>query len=918
MEPVVGIDLGTTFSVCAVVEEGKVRVLADREGRTLQPSQVSFMASGEIAVGYAARDRRLMDPKNTIFSVKRLIGRDFDSPEVKKARDRFPFEIREGPNKSPIVVARGQTYTLPEISALVLKHMKALAEAARGRPVRRAVITVPANFNDVQRSTTKVAGRIAGLEVLRIVNEPTAAALAYGYGRGKSEKVAIYDFGGGTFDVTILQLRDHIFEVLATAGDTFLGGDDIDERLADQFAEAFLRLNRYDLKADRIAYERLRAAAEQVKIQLSIRPQVSLRIEELAYGDGGQPLDLQLSVTRETLETRIKDIVERTFEVCEEGLKLAGMKVGDLDNVILVGGSTRIPLVRRRVAEFFARQPLSEINPDEVVAVGAAIQGYALAADSERQRQGAAKVTGPLAGPVVRPPSVTPAPPTGQPPARPAGASTKPPPDPRTAEMPALAAKKKATLAGAVAPPGPKSITIPTSPQMSPPIETTDFAALLADEHDTGSGISPVKPPKTEVPDFPLKPSGSWATAQDDDEPTMAGRVTIRDPDAIPDSSFEPPTLPTRADSPQAKPSGPMPASTMPTMTPTMAKPPPPPPSTRPAPHPLAGGPPPPSRGPAPPRPGAIPPLPSAELPSVSRSIPPLPSAELPSVIAEAPPAVPDRRSSPTPLRDAWAPASEPISSSGVSYPGGSLPAELSGLGPAARMPTASASIPSLPQPQAFPSAPPPPLAPPRAAAPMPDGDFPEPSLLRPGGAAAFGALWPDEEAVAAEPVLPPPAPGQRGTPAASAEPHAPPPRRGKALLLDVTPQTLGVQTVQGFCDHIILRNAAIPVEQTRIFSTTHDNQDAVLIRICQGESRRVEKNVVLGELELLGLRPAQRGAVQIAVTFEIDTDGILNVSAKDLETGRATKTQITLFGGYSEAQVAEMEERSRSLRVAS
>ena len=881
MEPVVGIDLGTTNSVAAVVEEGKVRVLADREGRTLQPSQVSFMASGEIAVGYAARDRRLMDPKNTIFSVKRLIGRDFDSPEVSKARDRFPFEIREGPNKSPIVVARGQTYTLPEISALVLKHMKALAETARGRPVRRAVITVPANFNDVQRSTTKVAGRIAGLEVLRIVNEPTAAALAYGYGRGKSEKVAIYDLGGGTFDVTILQLRDHIFEVLATAGDTFLGGDDIDERLADQFGEAFLRVNRYDLKADRIAYERLRAAAEQVKIQLSIRPQVSLRIEELAYGDGGQPLDLQLSVNRETLETRIKDIVERTFEVCEEGLKLAGMTAKDLDNVILVGGSTRIPLVRKRVAEFFGRQPLAEINPDEVVAVGAAIQGYALAADSERQRKEADKSTGPLASPQVRPPQVTPH--RSPAPARPARPGTPHPPDPRTAELPAVQ-KKRATLAGAAAPLGPR--TMPTAPQLSPPVQTTDFAALLSEEPDSTSTVAPVRPPRTEAPDFPLKPSASW-TSPDDDEPTFAGRVTVRDPDAIPDSSFEPPTLPTRADSPLARPTGPLASGG--TMSPTVAKPPPPPPPPRrPTPHPLAG------------RTPAAPPVPPG-------SIPPLPSAELPSISAVAP-SVPQRPQMPTPLRGEWSPGSEPITSSGVSYPGGSLPVDPSDSGiTAPRLPLSPAAIPPLPPPLGVGAAPPPTPAPrPPAAPAMPDGDFPEPSLLRPGIMPQDMELPPREPTspTVGSPVPPPPAPD--------------PQRKGKALLLDVTPQTLGVQTVQGFCDHIILRNAAIPVEQTRIFSTTHDNQDAVLIRICQGESRRVEKNVVLGELELLGLRAAQRGEVQIAVTFEIDTDGILNVSAKDLETGRATRTQITLFGGYSEDQVAQMEERSRSLRVAS
>jgi molecular chaperone DnaK len=301
--PVLGIDLGTTNSAVAVVTDGKVRALSDAEGNRLFPSVVSFHPSGDVLAGYPARERRLVDAPNTVYSIKRLIGRPFHSEEVKRAMERLPFAFQEGPTGGALVVARGETYTLPEISAFVLRGVRAVAEEALGEPCRRAVITVPANFNELQRSATKAAGRVAGLDVLRILNEPTAAALAYGCGaNSRCERVAVYDLGGGTFDVTILELAGDVFEVLATAGDTFLGGDDIDTALAEDMVRACLAQHRYDARGDAQAYERLRAAAEWAKCQLSNNDEVALTVEELAYGDGGAALDLRYTISRARLE----------------------------------------------------------------------------------------------------------------------------------------------------------------------------------------------------------------------------------------------------------------------------------------------------------------------------------------------------------------------------------------------------------------------------------------------------------------------------------------------------------------------------------------------------------------------------------------------------------------------------------------
>ena len=377
-ELAVGIDLGTSNTVVSVVQGNKAHVIPDREGRRIHPSVVSFHPKGMVLVGQEAVRRRVIDPVNTIYSVKRLIGRTQRSEAVQTAIKRAPFKIIEGDNQQPIVVARGNEYPIPEVSAFVLRHVKTLAEEFIGEPINSAVLTVPANFNDAQREATRAAGRIAGLNVLRILNEPTAAALAYGYGQGMHTRVAVYDFGGGTFDTTILQLSGKVFEVLSTAGDTFLGGDDIDEHLVDHMKQLFLRNTRMDLSTNISAVARLRQVGEQVKRQLSTRPKALVQVQEMAIGPGGQPMHLSFSLTRDRLNTMAQELVQRSFLICDEALKLAAMQVGQIDEVVLVGGTTKMPLVVEGVKGYFNKSPRVDINPDEVVAVGAAIQAAAL------------------------------------------------------------------------------------------------------------------------------------------------------------------------------------------------------------------------------------------------------------------------------------------------------------------------------------------------------------------------------------------------------------------------------------------------------------------------------------------------------------------------------------------------------------
>ena len=709
--PVIGIDLGTTNSVVAVADQPGGRVLAGSDGARLIPSVVSFHPSGDVLVGAPAKERRLLDAQNTVYSVKRLIGRPYTSYEVKQAQQRFAFELSEGPSGGVLVTARGETYTLSEISAFVLRHVRKIAEEALGHECTQAVVTVPANFNELQRSATKAAGRVAGLDVLRILNEPTAAALAYGYNKTSTERVAVYDLGGGTFDITILQLAGDVFEVLATAGDTFLGGDDIDTTVADHMAAQFLEQSRYDARQDRQAYERLRAAAEWAKIQLSAKPDVKLCIEELAYGDGGVALSLDYALTRQQIEQMCQPLVARSFDVCEDAMKAAGLRPTQLDNIILVGGSTRIPLLQRMVAEYFGRKPLVNIDPDLVVAQGAALQAQSLSAPSRRAALGKValkKLAQPGTGnhDIVIEESfedeVT-------------NVGDRPPLPP----PPVARAARKATLPGQAPPP--------------PPVQLKKSKEFLQDDDLVDT--------PTRSREEPLE-----------HEPT---RVAA----AIDPLDFQP---------------------------------------TR-----------------------------TADASGLLMQIGG-PGDDEPEDLAEEP--------------------------SGLMIELGD-----NAFGGQSDVPSAGT--------------PPPPL-----------------SLSSSVPAELRAAL--DEDV-----------PTLTGAVAVTGVPQTP-------LLLDVTPLSLGVETVDGYCEHIIRRNSAIPAGQTKMFTTARDRQDAVIVRICQGEDRQISGNQLLGEVVLDGLRPAARGKVQIAVRFMIDADGTLQVRAQDVGTGQQQHIAINLIGELPEEEIEELTKR--------
>ncbi|AKF06688.1 Hsp70 family protein [Sandaracinus amylolyticus] len=729
--PVLGIDLGTTNSVVAVAEGQRAQVLMDAEGNRLIPSVVSFHPAGDVLVGYPARERRLLDAKNTIYSVKRLIGRPFRGIEVQRAQERFPFALTEAPNQGVTVQARGEAYTLPEISAFVLREVRRIAEQALGTECTRAVITVPANFTELQRSATKAAGKIAGLEVLRILNEPTAAALAYGYGRGSRERIAIYDMGGGTFDVTILELAGDVFEVMATAGDTFLGGDDVDVLIAEKMADAFLAHHRFDPRQDPQAYERLRAAAEWSKCQLSSEEEVHLRVEELAYGEGGVSLDLTFGLARDALEQMVRPLISRTFDVCEEAMRTAGLRPTQLDNVILVGGSTRMPIVRRMVADYFGREPLSTIDPDLVVAQGAALQGWALRGSS--------------------------------------------------ASVPPPAALGKVAL---------KRVT---QTELKAVQRRTELKEEIAAQRPVGPAFQPREqppaPPRVPAPSAPAAHDSWLGPRTSDEDETLVRRSPF-------ERSSPPPPLPGKNE------------------------------------------------------PAAVPPPPP--MPAKSAPKPPPPAAAIPGVVAARSVVVGNKADGPRPVPPP-APASAVVA-------------------------------PPVPQFRDPPSAP-------QVKAREPTHQFRTDDTP-----AALPAAQPTQPIASGWSSPPPPA---------SVRPP---------LLLDVTPHSLGVETVGGYCEHVIKRNAAIPVEQTRVFSTATDMQDSVRVRVVQGESRRLEDNQPLGEIELSGLRQALRGAVKIGVTFLMDADGTLGVKAKDLDTGREQSIRIQLVGGMSDAEIQKMAARQQQM----
>src|SRR5919112_3312988 len=376
----IGIDLGTTNCCVTVLEGGAVQIVPNKEGGRTTPTVVGFTEKGERLVGQIAKRQAVTNAANTVHAVKRLIGRKFSSPEVTKMRESAPFEIVDSPNGDARVRVQGRNYSPPELSGIVLQRLKAAAEEFLGEPVTDAIITVPAYFDDTQRQATKDAGKIAGLTVERIINEPTAAALAYGLGKSSVERIAVYDLGGRTFDISILEMNDGVFEVLSTSGNTFLGGEDFDERIMSWMAGQFLADTGIDLRQDRLALQRLKEVAERAKCDLSSATETGINLPFIA-ADATGPKHFNKSLTREQFETLVSDLVEQTIEPCQTALRDAKLQPADIHKVILVGGQTRSPIVERTVEKIFGRKPSSEINPDEVVAMGAAIQGGVLSGE---------------------------------------------------------------------------------------------------------------------------------------------------------------------------------------------------------------------------------------------------------------------------------------------------------------------------------------------------------------------------------------------------------------------------------------------------------------------------------------------------------------------------------------------------------
>jgi molecular chaperone DnaK len=378
MEKVIGIDLGTTNSCVAIVEDGTPTVIPNRGGYKTTPSMVAIAENGKRLVGHIAKRQAITNAENTVYAVKRLMGRKWSSPAVKASMEAVTYCIVEGPHDDVRIKLREKLYSPPEISSFVLQEMKMIAEEYLGEEVMKAVVTVPAYFNDGQRQATKDAGRIAGLDVIRIINEPTAAALAYGFGKNIERKVAIYDLGGGTFDISILEIGNGVFEVISTAGDTFLGGEDFDKRIIDWLVFGFAKEHKIDLRKDKMALQRLKDVAEKAKCELSAVKETEINLPFIISTSRNDALHLQRALSREKLEELTMDLVERTVHICKKTLREADIDKSEIEDVILVGGQTRMPKVQEMVAEFFGLEPCKGVHPDEVVALGAAIQGAAL------------------------------------------------------------------------------------------------------------------------------------------------------------------------------------------------------------------------------------------------------------------------------------------------------------------------------------------------------------------------------------------------------------------------------------------------------------------------------------------------------------------------------------------------------------
>jgi molecular chaperone DnaK (HSP70) len=779
----------------------------------------------------------------------------------------MPYQIKEGANQLPIVVTRGGEFAIPEISAIVLDYAKTIATTQLQQPVSRAVVTVPASFNDAQRSATATAGAIAGLTVVRVLNEPTAAALAYGHTRNLKEIIAVYDFGGGTFDITILKLNDQVYEVLGTAGDTFLGGDDLDERLVDRMVEKFLAENRIDLRDNEVSMMRLRAVAEQTKIELSRRSRAVVRVDEIAYGAKGKALDLQIEITRDEFVRQVADIIDRTFPVCRESLTLAQLDISHISDAILVGGTTKIPYVRDQVAKFFGKPPRTDVNPEDAVAVGAALQATSLDRMLKRRTSSISQSMPIMADPTF----------SGESPSRDqtfsgevptfsgeAGSfSNEAPTHDRNfrGEAPTFsgeaASQDQTFVTMAKDNVGVLSVADEEPEQLVLQQPVDQVLADLGDDQATSDG-GRGRGAKRKTSSYAVRPTAGT------ERPVTRGESIDRfDGDR---ASITPP--------PSAQPLGRLKGAPNPAgikTSPGAGS------STRePVPEAIAIGPPPQPAGVPPPRPGA-PPLPRTTRPGPAAPQGP-PAIEMPrSAVPVAPPQARTMMVEPPPASptDRGMPASTPplnVTARGVP------PA------PAPIVPTYA-----------------PPVAPPVAAY-VPSAAANQRTALELVPADTARDLAP---ASTAKGFVPP----QSYPVTAQGAPISNP------VVLDVTPRSLGIGTVAGFCEELIRRNSRVPTEIRKMFTTSRDQQDVVHIIVCQGEARRLDQNVVIGDLRLDGLPRRPRGETSIEVTFALDASGILQVRARDSQTGQEQRVSLDILGSMASGDVAASRDRLQALR---
>lgn len=856
--PVLGIDLGTTNSVVAVADASQVVVLPDGDGECLTPSAVSFHPSGEVLVGRKARDRRMVDAKNTVVSVKRLIGRPYRSPEVRQAAARLPFELLEGARGGVMVRARGEAYSLPEISAFVLRKLKSVAEDGLGQSCVHAVVTVPANFSELQRTATRDAGRIAGLNVLRILNEPTAAALAYGYGNHMRKRVAIYDFGGGTFDVSILDLSGDVIEVIGTAGDSYLGGDDVDNLVAGRLSDAFLREHRLDLNDDPQASTRIRMAAEWLKCCLSTQSQATANLEEIAYQNKGKSINFEFELSRAELEQLAAPLFGRTFDICEQAMKVAGVRPAQLDAVVLVGGQTRSPQLRQMVAQYFGKTPLSSVDPDQVVAQGAALQAMSLAGGKQTVSLKAHAVRDEVQA-VQR-------------------ASSQPSkqPDGGFDEAPTRVSVRPMAVPGGTAVPPPSGVPHRAEPKVEPSRQKVDDSRGL--EPSVGAPDTSVPPPASGEPGnrrgrAPVRTKSGFGELEP--EAQLAARVRAsRAPKPPPLSEIlsaaaAPGQTIGRVALKSASPPAPVPASGLPAIRTRKqggsSGPPPVPPSVRS------------SSSPSGPRPKKSP-TQGLEPTSAALEVPAAPPPEFDLGGAE-------KRVEGVMFGESLAP---------------SIDVTVSSI-PPALMVANSASATEVPGA---------PLVPRELQVPSESvvAGASEPSHVPALHAQGTDTLGSTSSSPTSEEVEP----GVSGTSAQAAmsvgQRSAKPVRA--PLLLDVTPMSLAIETAGGFCEPVIARNSPIPTEQARVFCTSQDNQTEVTMRISQGEARASDDNQELGTLQLVGLRPGARGEVQVGVVFLLDADGTLRAKAIDHANRTAQEVRINLVGALTDEEIAQLRAR--------